>query len=162
MSGYNPCSVLKKPHRTDRSTGLARNTQACLPIAVLMAVSFAAGCIERTLSINTEPEGATVILNDQEIGRSPVRQHFTWYGDYDIILRKDGYKTVQTHRNIRPPWYQYPLIDLVAEILVPFTIHDDRVLETFRLEPYEAPDPDQLIERADEMRARALSREATD
>lgn len=118
---------------------------------------IAASCVERTVSINTEPEGATIILNDQEVGKSPVKVPFTWYGDYDIVIRKHGYQTIETHHRLRTPWYQYPIIDLFAETLIPFTVHDDRVLETFALQAYKPPSKEALLERADELRADALS-----
>ena len=128
------------------------------PAAVLLLI--AAGCVERTVSINTEPQGATIFLNDQEVGKSPVKVPFTWYGDYDIVIRKHGYQTIETHHRLRTPWYQYPIIDLFAETLMPFTVHDDRVLETFALQPYEPPSKEALLERADELRADALSQDA--
>lgn len=116
---------------------------------------LAVGCIERTVTINTEPEGATVILNDQDVGRSPVKAPFTWYGDYDIIIRKEGYQTLRTHQRIATPWYQYPGIDLFTECLMPFTVHDDRVLETYVLAPAEPPSKEALLEAAAEMKAQA-------
>jgi hypothetical protein len=123
---------------------------------VILALASATGCIERTVSINTEPQGATVFLNDEEVGQTPIRVPFTWYGDYDIIIRKDGFETVQTHHRIHTPWYQYPFIDIVSECFVPFTIHDDHVVDTFALQKYEAPVKDELLYRSGEMRARAL------
>lgn len=116
-----------------------------------------AGCVERTVTINTEPAGATVILNDQEVGQSPVKVPFTWYGDYDIILRKPGYETIQTNRKIKAPWYQTPFIDLFAECLVPFTIYDERDLGTFALSPIAPVPQDQLLQNAAELKQRALA-----
>ncbi len=137
--------------------GLASARLAHCGIAVVVLVcALTTGCIERTVTINTEPQGATVFLNDEEVGQSPVRVPFTWYGDYDIIIRKDGFKTVQTHHRIHTPWYQYPFIDIVSECFIPFTIHDDHVIDTFALETYEAPDKGELLYRSGEMRARAL------
>lgn len=121
-----------------------------------VSAALSAGCIERTVSINTEPQGATVFLNDEEVGQTPVRVPFTWYGDYDLIIRKDGFKTVQTHHRIQTPWYQYPFIDIFSECFVPFTIHDDHVVDTIALQKYEAPIKDELLYRSGEMRARAL------
>jgi len=126
-----------------------------LPVFVLPLLMV--GCVERTVTINTEPEGATVILNDEEVGRSPVRVPFTWYGDYEIILRKEGYATVQTNEPLRAPWYQWPFIDLVSECLVPFTIYDEHVLDTFDLEPASPPSRQALLERATDMRSEALT-----
>lgn len=128
-----------------------------MAVAAGLAAMAAAGCVERTVTINTEPPGATVLLNDEEIGKSPVKVPFTWYGDYDIVLRKTGYESLRTHRKIEAPWYQWPLIDLFAECLVPFTIHDDRELETFVLAPRPSVDKAALMQSAEELRERALS-----
>lgn len=117
----------------------------------------ATGCIERTVSINTEPEGATVFLNDEEVGKSPVRVPFTWYGDYDIVIRKPGFQAIHTNHKIKTPWYETPGIDIFTECLMPFTVHDDRVLDTYVLQPAEPVDKQALLQAADEMKARALS-----
>ena len=132
--------------------------------ALLFATGLllATGCIERTVSINTEPEGATVILNDQEVGQSPVRVPFTWYGDYDIIIRKSGYQTLQTSQRLETPWYELPGIDLFTECFMLFTVHDDRVLETFVLDPAQPATREALLEAAAEMKGRALAAEAKD
>jgi hypothetical protein len=122
-----------------------------------IAALFTAGCIERTITINTEPQDATVLLNDQEVGRTPVKVPFTWYGDYDIIVRKKGYKTVRTHHNVRAPWYELPGIDIVTECLIPFTVHDDRVLDTIALDPAQPPNKEELLNTAAEMRQRTLA-----
>ena len=124
-------------------------------LPVLVAVGLVAGCVRRTVTINTDPQGAAVTLNDDEIGTSPVSVGFTWYGDYDVIIRKEGYETLQTHRRIERPWYQYPPIDLVAEAFVPFTFHDRREM-FFELVPAEPIDRDALLENAFEFRDRAL------
>lgn len=123
--------------------------------AALMAL-FQAGCVERTARIQTKPSGAMVLVNDEEVGVSPVKFDFTWYGDYDIILRKPGYETLKTHYRIEAPWYQWPPIDLVAEALIPTMIHDQRTLPTFELQPAQTPTAEELVERATELRDRSL------
>ena len=134
--------------------GFNRRTAIFPLMACPVLLAPISGCIERTVSINTEPEGATVFLNDQEVGKSPVKVPFTWYGDYDIIVRKPGYKTVHTNRRIDAPWYQWPGIDLVTECLIPFTVHDDRVVDTLVLEQQTRPSNQELLDAANEMRAR--------
>ena len=52
----------------------------------LIASLFLGGCVERKLTINTEPQGAVVFLNDEEIGTSPVTASFEWYGDYNVRI----------------------------------------------------------------------------
>ncbi|KKN43459.1 hypothetical protein LCGC14_0702840 [marine sediment metagenome] len=71
------------------------------------------------MRIRTDPAGALIFVNDEEIGLSPVTFAFLWYGDYDIIARKPGFKTLKTHYRVNPPWYQLPPFDLVAEVLIP-------------------------------------------
>lgn len=123
---------------------------------LIAALCSSPGCVERTAKIQTQPPGALVIVNDEEIGVSPVKFSFLWYGDYDIILRKPGYTTLKAHYQINAPWYQWPPIDLVAETMVPAMIHDDREIPPFTLEPQEAPSAESVVERAVELRERAL------
>jgi hypothetical protein len=113
------------------------------------------GCVRRTLTINTEPQGALIFLNDEEVGRSPVSTDFLWYGDYDVIARLEGYETLATHHFIKAPWYQKPGIDFFSEILYPGKIHDQRSAD-FTLEPEVTPDRNELLERASEFKERSL------
>jgi hypothetical protein len=115
----------------------------------------AAGCVRRTLTIKTEPQGALVYLNDVEVGVSPVSTDFVWYGDYDVAVRKEGYQTLHTHWDVKPPWYQVPPIDFFADVLYPGRIHDQRRVE-LKLEPWREPEQDDLVGRAREMRERTF------
>ncbi len=127
-----------------------------LALIVALAVPALTGCVERTARIKTRPSGAVVTINDEEKGVSPVKVDFLWYGDYDIIIRKPGYKTLKTHYRIDAPWYEWPPLDLFAEALIPTMIHDERELPTFELEKAEAPDPAAVLDRATELRDRAI------
>jgi hypothetical protein len=123
--------------------------------AALMLITTSTGCVRRTITITTEPPQALVFLNDQEVGRSTVTTDFLWYGDYDVIIRKEGYKTLKTHWNVEPPWYQVVPIDFFAEVLWPGHIHDQRSRH-FMLEVDTPPTKEELIQRALETRERAL------
>jgi len=125
-------------------------------VALAAGLLTLGGCVERTLKIDSDPQGARVFLNDKEVGVTPVKVAFLWYGDYDVALRKPGFATVNTHYRLDPPWYQYPPIDLVAECLIPTTIKDERTLPVYGLEPLPAPDPQDVVQRAVEMREAAL------
>jgi hypothetical protein len=122
------------------------------PVVLLLP----AACVERTARIRTDPAGALVTVNDEEVGVSPVKFSFLWYGDYDIIVRKPGYQTLKTHYRLDPPWYQWPPIDLVAETLVPTMIRDEHELPTFTLQAAGAPAAEEVVGRATELRDRAL------
>lgn len=123
---------------------------------VLAAAAALGGCVERTVKIETRPPGALVVVNDEEVGVSPVKFAFLWYGDYDLVLRKPGYQTLKTHYRLEAPWYQCPPFDIIAETLVPAMITDEHVLPPFALQPAEQPNTDELIGRANELRERAL------
>lgn len=125
------------------------------PLVALALLSLP-GCVERRMKITTKPEGATVVVNDEEVGVSPVNFSFTWYGDYDIIIRKPGYQTLKTHYRIEAPWYQKPGIDFVTECLVPWTIVDEQVSPTFEMMEVENAPVKDLVQRADELRDRAI------
>lgn len=131
-----------------------RRLTLILATAVL-AGAMATGCVRRTVTINTAPQGAVVYLNDREIGTTPASVDFTWYGDYDVVVRKDGYKTLKTNHRLEAPWYDLPPVDFIAEALWPLTIHDQREMY-FELEPRPEGDRQELIESAEDFRDRTL------
>lgn len=146
-----PFSIRRKATRhSARAIRAVLGTFACLAI-----VGSSTGCVRRTVTVNTDPQGALVHLNDQQIGTSPAKVDFTWYGDYDVVVRKDGYKTLKTNHRLDAPWYQVPPFDFVAEVLTPGWIHDEREM-FFELEPAEPIDKEQLVEDAVEVRERTL------
>lgn len=111
------------------------------------------GCVERKLTIVTEPEGALVALNDEEIGTSPVTVGFEWYGDYAVRISKDGYQTLNTHQNLKRPLRDKFPFDLLADM---FTTKIDAYSWTFKLEPYQQTQKDELIKSAAGLRKEAL------
>ena len=110
-----------------------------------------AGCVERKLTINTEPQGALVMLNDEEIGTSPVTVSFEWYGDYWVRISKEGYESLNTHRPLKGPWYDKFPFDFFAQI-----ISTDRIVDsyewTFELEPKKQISREELIQNAEKLK----------
>ena len=113
-----------------------------------MSFSVTPGCVERKLTINTEPQQALVVLNDEEIGISPVTVSFNWYGDYQIRITKAGYETLKTHRELEAPLHDKFPFDFFAQVLSPKKIVDEYEW-TFELEPLQQPDREDLIQAAD-------------
>jgi hypothetical protein len=116
------------------------------------------GCVERKLTIGSDPAGAILLLNDVEVGRTPVTVPFTWYGDYDVRLRfeknvgtPEKPKIVRyylhTHRQTVTPWFETIGVDLFAD-LSPQTYVDQQVWAFVIPEVEEPTDPD-AIKRAD-------------
>ncbi|MHC4675882.1 MAG: PEGA domain-containing protein [Planctomycetota bacterium] len=121
-------------------------------IAVCSIVTlFLGGCVERKLTINTEPQGAIVVLNDEEIGISPVTVSFNWYGDYNVRASKEGFETLKTHRKLKRPWYDYFPFDFFAQLIYPGRIADSYEW-TFELAPQKQPTREELIRNALELK----------
>ena len=72
------------------------------------------GCLSRRVSITSEPSGATVWMNDVEVGRTPVEAQFLYYGTYDVKVELDGFEPLRTRARARTPIYEYPPLDLAA------------------------------------------------
>jgi len=123
-----------------------------LHLLLLVAALMLGGCIEREMTITSEPEGSLVFVSDVEVGRTPLTMPFTWYGDYDVILRHEGCETLKTHAHVNAPWYGLPPADFFASI-APWTIHDRRYLH-FTMEEARIPTDEQLLENAEAFRQR--------
>jgi hypothetical protein len=117
---------------------------------MLLGLMLVGGCVQRKLTITSEPSGAIVTMNDQDVGRTPFTRDFTWYGWYDVAVRKDGYDTVKAHSKVIAPWWQWFPIDLVTEVL-PLT---DRQELHYSLKPASTQPADQsaVITRARAMK----------
>lgn len=92
-------------------------------LAMMSAGLCLSGCLKRTISITTEPEGALVWLNDVEVGRTPLETDFTYYGTYDVRIRREGYEPIMTSAKASAPVQEWPGVDLVAEAL-PVNFHN--------------------------------------
>lgn len=119
--------------------------------AVFVSLS---GCVERRLTILTEPSEAVVWLNDEEIGTSPVTVGFNWYGDYKIRVEKEGYEIIHTHQEIKRPLEDYFPFDFFAEVLWPGTIRRE-IAWSFHLQPAQNPPAQGTLEQAEALRQKA-------
>ena len=89
---------------------------------------MATGCVQRRLTVRSNPPGALVYVDNHEIGTTPVSTDFIYYGTRQIRLVKDGYETITLLQPVSAPWYQYFPIDFFAENVVPGEIRDERCL----------------------------------
>jgi len=103
------------------------------------------------MTIQSNPPGALVYVDDYEIGTTPISTNFTYYGHRKIRLVKDGYETKTVMQRIPPPWYQFFPIDFVAENLVPGEVRDHRTL-TYNLAPQTAVPTEAVLGRGETLR----------
>lgn len=122
---------------------------ACFALALLCLGQT--GCVQRRLTIRSNPPGALVYVDNEEIGITPVATDFVYYGTRQIRLVKDGFETLTVLQPIPAPWYQIFPLDFVAENVVPGEIRDERVLD-FALVPQTIVHGDQLLQRAEDLR----------
>ena len=122
-----------------------------LLLLLLLLASCAGGCVRRRLTVRTDPPGALVSIDGQEIGTSPVATSFTYYGTRQFRVAKDGYETVNVQQNFQPPWYQFPIIEFFSENLWPGELRDERAVN-FDLTPQRIVSAPEVLERADGLR----------
>lgn len=134
------------------STRRRRFPRAALAIGLALALlSAASGCVQRQLTIRTNPPGAFVYIDDTPIGVTPCSTPYTYYGTRKIRVVKDGFETLTTYQKISAPWYELPGIDFVSENLWPGELRDDRTL-AFQLEPQKVVAPLEVIARGENLR----------
>ncbi len=134
---------------------MRKRNLSVLTVAGLIAAIILGGCVERKLTINTQPQGALVVLNDEEIGASPVTVSFEWYGDYDVRISKEGFETLKTHRNLKAPWYDNFPFDFFA------WLNPERIVDeyewTFELSPKKVISREELIQNAEQLKKATLT-----
>ncbi len=119
-------------------------------LGVTLCACFS-GCVERRMTVRSNPPGALLYVDDYLIGETPVSTNFTYYGTRKFRLVKDGFETLTVMQSIPAPWYEYTPIDFVAENFVPGEIRDQRTLD-FQLKPQMVVPYEQVLSRAEDLR----------
>lgn len=149
-----------KPERAVRSgpaspalSGRARR-QVVLAIVWGVWLSSLSGCVYRRLVVRSDPPGAQVILDGQEVGNTPVAVPFTYYGTRQLTLVKPGYETRTELVRIPAPWYQWMPIDFVSDNFLPRQVNDRHEI-CWQLSPQGVVPQEKLQERAESLRSEA-------
>ena len=93
-----------------------------------LAVALLGGAckVSRTLELTSTPPGAEVRLDDESVGRTPVKVPFEHYGTRRVTFYLSGYRTVSKQIELAPRWYARFPLDLVTEVLLPLGLSDRR------------------------------------
>ena len=86
-------------------------------ISSVLILSLCGGCVRRQITVTSNPSGALVYMNDQELGRTPFTKDFTWYGRYEVAVRTDEYQSLKTHTSVYAPFWQWVPLDAVTDLL---------------------------------------------
>jgi len=99
---------------------MSRPSSRSLPLLALLAATvLVAGCsTQRTLVVNSDPQGARVWVNGEEKGVTPVAVPFVHYGTFDVRLEKKGYEAYAAEVRVPSRIDGYPVIDLPFELAV--------------------------------------------
>ncbi|HZM00997.1 MAG TPA: PEGA domain-containing protein [Planctomycetota bacterium] len=117
------------------SSRRAARVALLLPLALALALC---GCVSRKLFLQSEPPGAAVFLDGRRVGTTPWEGDYESYGARRVELEKPGYARRIETIELDMPWWAWPGPDLVVELLLPWTVNDDRSF-AFDLAPL---DPD--------------------
>lgn len=120
-------------------------------LAAVVCCAAAAGCVQRRLTIRSNPPGAMVVIDQFNIGITPCSTDYIYYGKRHIQLIRDGYETINDDRWILPPWYEIPPIDFVTENFIPYELRDERIFD-YQLAPQKITSTEQLLGRAENLR----------
>lgn len=125
--------------------------RTALAAGLAAACTLSIGCVQRRLTIRSNPPGALVYIGNDEIGATPCSTDYVYYGKRKIRLVKDGYETLEVNQRLTTPWYDVFPLDFVTENVIPFEIRDERALD-FQLTPQMVQPTDQLLGRAQNLR----------
>lgn len=144
--------------QTVLNSGSYRRTFGSLLTSIALVVTIALpahAIVRRRLNVNSNPQGALVYVDNQQIGTTPCSVDFTYYGTREIRLIKPGFETLTVNQPIPAPWYQYTPIDFVSENLVTTKIRDNRTVN-YNLAPQLVVPAEELIGRANQLRQDTL------
>ena len=121
----------------------------------------ASGCVERILQVRSDPPGAVAYVGGEKAGTTPCDHPFTFNGTVDVTLRgpseptRWGYLSHREMVTLSPPWYEIFPLDFFSELLLPWTVRDEHVLEV-RLVPspleVDQAEGEDLKQKAEKMR----------
>ena len=125
--------------------------------ALLASCALVSCRTTRTLEVTSDPPGATVRLDEEVIGQTPLEYPFDYYGRRRLTLYLPGYRTWSRRINLKPPWYSRFPLDFVTEVLLPLGIdhrypYDATLREDTGIADGGEPAIEAFVQRAAEMR----------
>jgi hypothetical protein len=150
--------ALKHSTRTSSEGVLLARRRASVIFVLLGVVACTnfSGCVFRRMTIRSDPPGALVLLDGEEVGFTPYTADFTYYGTREITLIKPGYETLTTLQAVPTPFHQIPGIDFFADNLSPFKV-TNRHEFTYKLQSQRIVPTQELLNRANHLRFESQS-----
>lgn len=130
------------------------NPTRVLLALLLVAAVLSTGCVRRRLMIRSNPAGAMVNVDNQQVGVTPCAVDYTYYGTREVRLSMPGYETLTVNQPLPTPWYELPGIDFISENLIPTRIKDVRTV-SYNLERQRMAPAEEIIARGEGLRRQA-------
>jgi hypothetical protein len=92
-------------------------------VAALVLAALLPGCVTRTLTLRSDPPGATVILDGRVAGTTPCEAPIPAWGTRSLELDLAGYQSLVTDLPLDTPWWDHWPLDMFA---APWPIHVQR------------------------------------
>lgn len=130
--------------------------------AIVAGFLLQSGCVNRRMTVRTNPPGALVEIDGERKGLSPVSTDFTYYGTHEITMSAPGYETLTVEQTVRTPWYQRVPIDFFSNHFL-FGHVTDRHDFSYQLQPKRLilNEETQLHDRAQNFRSQSQSGSVT-
>lgn len=139
-----------------------RGLRSCTALLGVSCALGGVGCVERLLQVRTDPPGCSIYVNGVELqeqvegdalaATSMLEVPFTYYGTFDVTVRKGKHFAHRELVPVRPPWYEVFPLDLFSEVFIPWTLRDVHTVD-IRLQKV-SEDSDSEVYR-EEMKIRA-------
>ena len=133
-------------------SGVDRFRRFGFVLALAALVANLTGCVQRRMTVRSNPPGALVYIDDYEIGTTPVSTDYIYYGTRKIRLVKEGFETLTVYQPMPAPCYEWPGVDFFSENVWPGKIRDERAYD-FQMQPLVQVPAEQVLGRAEQLRA---------
>lgn len=126
---------------------------SCCALIFCLLIGFVSlhGCVHRRMTITSNPPGALVMMEGEEVGYTPMAMDFTYYGTREITLIKDGFQTKTVMQKVKAPWYQRGPLEFATDNFALRKINDRHEFH-FNLDPLAPTSGQNLRSRAEELR----------
>ncbi|MDI6733166.1 MAG: PEGA domain-containing protein [Planctomycetota bacterium] len=92
-------------------------------LVIVGSLCLLIGCAEHRIIITSEPPGANVSIDSKERGLTPLSVPFTFYGNREVAIEREGYQTHKSIISVKPPIFQVFPFDILM-LLIPYPFID--------------------------------------
>jgi len=125
---------------------------AALAASALLSV----GCVDRRFVVTSNVPGAAIEVDGDPIGPTPADASYVYTGKREFRATAPGYEPLNQLVTFEPKWWDYPGLDLFAEVIWPFRIEDVRRVH-LELQPAVPRSAEEIIAGAESLKARGLA-----